>query len=175
MNQIWIFGDSFAANTTLESWSAMLGQNVKNLARNGSSEYRIWRAYKHNKDLIQPEDTVIFCHTSFSRVYLKNSEPLLSRLLPSHPFCDLIFSDIIDKQEIQFINILKKIWDEEYFKDTYNLMINDLKNVHNSVHLNFFEDPFYNSIWKNNPGTINHMNAEGNRLVLESVLKRICE
>jgi hypothetical protein len=171
---VWIFGDSFAANKNKNAWTNMLGQRVVNRASNGSSEYRIWKSYQHAKDDIGNEDTVIFCHTSYSRVYLKNTvTDLLSRMLPSHPACDLILSDIQSKKETKFISILKTIWDDVYFYDNYQLIVNDLKRVPNSIHLNFFEDSFYRSVYLENPGRINHMDENGNRIVADYIGKRL--
>ena len=173
MKTVWIFGDSFAANKNAHSWTSLLSKykNVINHASNGSSEHRIWKSYQNNKHLIAPTDSVLFCHTSTSRIYLKDSEPLLSRLLPSHPLCDIIFSDIYAKKENKFIKLIKKIWDDEYFEDTYNLLLSNLESIPNSKHITFFDSGMYNCIWKNNPGTINHMSAHGNSLVLEQILR----
>lgn len=175
MSKLWIFGDSFAANKDSDSWSSMLGIHFEseNLATNGSSEYRIWRSYKDNATRIGKEDTVLFCHTSTTRVYLKDSTSLLSRLLPSHPVCDLILSDVFAKKEKKFIAILKEIWDERYFEDTYKLLREDLNKVPNSIHIDFFSRGPYNAIWKNNPGNINHMSKQGNRLVLNEVMGKL--
>jgi hypothetical protein len=173
MFKIWIFGDSFSANATVHSWTHLLGTYGKVVLRsnNGSSEHRIWKTYQQNKRFIKPADIVIFCHTSTSRVYLKSGADLLSRKLLSHPVCDLIFGDVFAKKETKFINILKTIWDDEYFEDTYNLLVEDLKRVPRSVHVNFFDDNIYNTIWKENPGKVNHMNNTGNLLVLQQLVR----
>lgn len=173
MNKIWIFGDSFSANTTSHSWTHLLETYGKVVVRshNGSSEHRIWKTYQQNKRFIKPTDIVIFCHTSSSRVYLKNGATSLSRLLRSHPFCDLIFNDVFVKKETNFINILKTIWDDEYFEDTYNLLVDDLKRVPRSIHINFFDDGIYNSIWQAHPGKVNHMDNTGNLLVLQQIVR----
>lgn len=175
MDKIWIFGDSFASSKADESWTQLLSAwgQVVNKAQNGSSEYRIWKTYQQNKEFIGANDRVIFCHTSHSRIFLKNTESLLSRLLPSHPFCDIIFGDIISKKENKFINVLRTIWDDEYFEDTYNLLVNDLKNTPKSVHINFFETGLYNSIWRTCPGKINHLSITGNLLVLQELARRL--
>lgn len=175
MSKFWIFGDSFAASSSSRSWTHMLETYGKVVPRahNGSSEYRIWKSYQKNKRFIKPTDVVIFCHTSSSRVYLKDGVTSLSRLLPSHPFCDLIFNDIFVKKENKFISILKTIWDDEYFEDTYNLLVDDLKRVPNSVHIDFFTPGIYNSIWQAHPGKTNHMDNTGNLLVLQQLLREL--
>jgi hypothetical protein len=109
---------------------------------------------------------VIFCHTSYSRVFLKNTVvDLLSRLLPSHIFCDIILADIQDKKETKFINVLKTIWDDVYFYDNYKLLEEDLKRVPNSIHLNFFENTEYRDVYIHHKGTINHMDQIGNLVI----------
>lgn len=175
MAKIWIFGDSFASNKTSESWTQLLSPygSVVVKSANGSSEYRIWKTYQDNKNNVEPDDCVVFCHTSYSRVFLKNNETLLSRLLPSHPLCDLIFSDVLAKNENKFIKILRSIWDDDYFKDTYNLLLKDLKTVPRSIHINFFEPGVYNSIWQTYPGKINHLSSLGNLLVVQQLARNL--
>lgn len=175
MARIWIFGDSFAANRTTHSWTHLLETYGKVVTRshNGSSEYRIWKAYQENKQCINPDDAVIFCHTSTSRVFLKNNETSLTRMLPSHPWSDIVINDVCAKKEERFINVLKTIWDDDYFEDTYNLLVADLERVPNSVHLNFFTPGIYNAIWKEHPGNVNHMNHHGNILVLQQIVREM--
>ena len=67
-------------------------------------------------------------------------------MLPSHPLCDLIVNDIFAKQESRFIKILKEIWDDEYFQDTFDMLVSNLKLVPNSIHLNFFESNIFLSL-----------------------------
>ena len=172
MSKLWIFGDSFAVAHHPESWANILATHfvVENHATNGSSEYRIWRKYKDHAKQISDTDTVLFCHTSTSRVYLKDSETILSRLRDSHPFCDLIFADIFAKKENRFINILKEIWDDRYFEDTYKMLKDDLLQVPNSKHIDFFSRGPYNAIWSKYPGKINHMDKTGNMEVLKQIM-----
>jgi hypothetical protein len=175
MAKIWIFGDSFSSSKSADSWTQLLspyGQAVIK-SSNGSSEYRIWKTYQENKNNIDFDDRIIFCHTSYSRVFLKNSETLLSRLLPTHPLCDLIFSDVLAKNENKFVKILKTIWDDDYFKDTYDLLLKDLKTVPRSIHINFFEPGIYNSIWEKYPGKINHLDSTGNLLVVQQLARNL--
>lgn len=175
---IWIFGDSFSANRSPESWTELLSVDyeVTNLASNGSSEYRIWKNYQKTKYKISDSDTVIFCHTSHSRIFLKDTESSLSRLLGSHHRCDLIINDVFSKNESKFVKLLRTIWDDDFFEDTYDLYLNDLLSTPNSIHFTFFEsnkiESYYN-IWVSNKGKINHMNTQGNMLVLESLKSKI--
>jgi hypothetical protein len=162
---LYIFGDSFSVSNK-DSWAEMLENEYKiyNFSSNGSSEYRIWKNYQNIKDKIK-NDKVLFCHTSPSRIFLKNQENFSSRMLPSHPFCDLIFSDIYAKKEKKFQKILQQIWDEDFFSDTYQLMLTDSLKIKNSTHISFFDIDHcvsFRDIWKNYPGNINHLSVQGN-------------
>lgn len=171
---IWIFGDSFSSNNSQDSWTEMLSRyySVKNFSSNGSSEYRIWKNYQKVKHSIANDDIVIFCHTSQSRIFLKDSATLLSRMLGSHSQCDLIINDVFGKKESKFVKILRTIWDDEFFNDTYLLYANDLMKVPNSIHFTFFDSDTvesYKDIWVANKGTINHMDLQGNQQVFERI------
>lgn len=175
---IWIFGDSFANSSDESSWSYMLSVmcDVNNKSSNGSSEYRIWKNYKLHNSKIASDDIVIFCHTSPYRIFLKDDQALSSRQLSTHKSCDLIINDVFGKNETSFIELLKTIWDDQFFEDTYNLYVKDLKKVPNSIHLSFFDNDLVDSLkctWEDNKGSVNHMNNEGNEIVLKWVLDRI--
>jgi hypothetical protein len=176
---IWIFGDSFSASKNLESWVSLLNEPVNNFSSNGSSEYRILKNYYAQQHNIAMTDCVIFVHTSPTRIFLKDDKSISSRQLESHPNCDIIINDVFEKKEKEYIKILESIWDDEYFNDTFNLIVDKLQTVPNSVHLTFFETVRadliqLNYIWTTNPGNTNHMNEIGNRLVADIVkqLKR---
>ena len=176
---IWIFGDSFSASKNPESWVSLLDEPVNNFATNGSSEYRILKNYYAEHRNIDPTDTVLFVHTSPSRIFLKDNKSTSSRQLESHPNCDIIINDMFEKKEKEYIKILESIWDDEYFNDMFDLIVDKLQTVPNSVHLTFFETTRddliqLNHIWTANSGDTNHMNKVGNCLVADIVkqLKR---
>ena len=175
---IWIFGDSFAASSDNDSWVTKLG-TTKNFASNGSSEYRIFKNYQLQVEHIKPTDVVLFVHTSPSRIFLKDKNQLSSRLLTSHTHCDIIINDVFEKKEKEYIKILESIWDEDYFNDTFDLIVDKLIHVPNSIHVTFFESSRtditnLNHIWLANRGEVNHMNVTGNQLVVDIIkqLKR---
>jgi len=166
---IWIFGDSFASSNLDSSWVSIVG-DTQNFASNGSSEYRILKNYLLQKSNIKENDLVLFVHTSQSRIFLKDDRELSSRCLSSHTNCDIIFNDVFEKKEKQYIEILESIWDDEFFNDIFNLLVDKLLKVPNSYHVTFFESSRtdlinLNHIWLNNQGEINHMNETGNQLV----------
>lgn len=165
---IYVFGDSFSA--WKKGWPGLIGSETTGFR--GSSEYRIYKTYLEYKDKITTADTVIFCHTHYSRVYLKDTnKSLSSRLLESHPFCDLLFGDIASKNEDRFIDILEEIWDDDFFEYTYNKIMDDCKAIPNSIHITFFDSVAnkhnihnFSDLFKKFPGdrTHNHMTIEGN-------------
>ena len=109
---IYVFGDSFSADS--QGWPGTI-ESVTTGYR-GSSEYRIYKGYLEYKDKITDKDTVVFCHTHKDRVYLKDeNQSLLSRLVDTHPFCDILFSDVVAKQETHFVDLLHEIWDDNFF------------------------------------------------------------
>lgn len=170
---IWIFGDSFASSNQENSWVRSIG-STKNFASNGSSEHRIFKNYLEQQPNIQQSDLILFVHTSPSRIFLKDNTPILSRTLHSHTKCDIIINDVYEKKEREYIKLLETIWDEEYFVDTFNLIVDRLVKVPNSYHITFFEsirDDIYNLnyIWTKHRGDINHMNKDGNRIIAELV------
>jgi len=170
--KLYIFGDSFSVSNK-NSWVEMLKDqyDVYNYSTNGSSEYRIWKNYQNLKKTII-DSKILFCHTSPTRIFLKNTETFSSRLLPSHPYCDLIFSDIHAKKEKKFQEVLDQIWDEDFFTDTYQLMLTNLLSIENSTHISFFDvncDTSLQEIWKQFPGTINHLTDVGNYEVYKIV------
>ena len=172
---IHIFGDSFSNNS--KGWPGLIGSN--SVGSNGASEYRIYRTYLDRKHTIGPKDIVVFCHTHWSRIYLKDTVPSLTRKLASHPICDLVLRDVLEKNETQFIKTLESIWDEEYFKHTYQLYLHQLTTVPNSVHVTFFKDIYHpkllnlSQIWAEHPGKINHMTDQGNSLAAEQIIQTL--
>lgn len=177
---LYIFGDSFSSkNEDPMCWVNLLetDYSVINFSNRGVSEYRIWKIYNENKNSLNPNSKILFCHTSPFRVYLKNSFVTLSRNLETHPVCDIILEDIYSKKEKTLIDAVETIWDEEYFADMYNLTFKDLVSVKNSFHLTFFETNEsilnLNSVWINNRGTVNHLNTQGNKIVFERIFNLI--
>lgn len=169
---IWIFGDSFATSIDSESWVSNIGE-ITNFASNGSSEYRILKTYLDQQSNISKNDIVIFVHTSPSRIYLKNDKTISSRTLNTHGKCDIIFNDIFEKKEKEYIAILESIWDDQYFDDMFDLIVDRLQ-IPNSIHITFFESSRtdlvnLNHIWLANQGTINHMSVDGNKLVADII------
>jgi hypothetical protein len=165
---IYIFGDSFSA--WQNGWPATLHANT--FSTRGSSEFRIWKNYLSNRHKISSIDTVLFCHTHWSRVYLRDdANGFSNRSLLSHPVCDLLLGDLAEKKDKKYQKLLEEVWDEEFLKYNYSKLIEDSKSVNNSLHITFFENVAKNyninnfgDIWKEFPGnrTENHLTNAGN-------------
>jgi hypothetical protein len=178
---LYIFGDSFSSDhEDSKCWINILTREfeIVNYSQRGISEYRIWKNYQKNKNNISNRSKILFCHTNPYRIYLKDVCAIMSRNLESHPYCDIILEDIYSKKEKKLIEAVESIWDEEYFEDHYNLVFDDLLRVPNSFHISFFaaDQKFLNlnSIWKTHSGSINHLSAEGNKLVSDKIFNLIC-
>jgi len=168
---IHIFGDSFASDG---GWTDYFPNAVIHADR-GISEYRIWSRYQEQKYKIGLTDSIVFVHTHWSRVYLKDSRNLLPRKLRSHPFCDLMFKNVYDNQEDEFIKTLDSIWDEKFFLSIYNLIVKDMMTDIRGHHFTFFDDCLFTGaedlsvVRKLHAGDINHLNAVGNSIVHQIV------
>ena len=175
---IWIFGDSFSTSNNSGSWVRLLNESVKNFSNNGSSEYRILKNYNEQQHNISSTDIIIFVHTSPTRIFLKDDRIISSRTLESHTKCDIIINDIFVKGEQEYIKILESIWDEEYFNDIFDLIVDKLQSIPNSLHITFFETNRkdivqLNHAWITNPGNINHMDPAGNCMVVDTIRRLI--
>jgi len=171
---IYIFGDSFSA--WQQGWPDEIGG--KTFGSRGSSEYRIWRSYQENKHLISSNDRVVFCHTHYSRVFLKDSvKSMKSRLIDTHKYCDILFGDANSKADA-FVEILEKIWDDEYFIYQYEKVLEDCRSIPNSTHITFFpklamkyDIMDMSNIYNGNRGERwqNHMTLQGNKIVAQEL------
>lgn len=178
--KLFIFGDSFSSDhEDAQCWVCGLQDffELTNFSKRGVSEYRIWKDYKSNQNSIPPGSKILFCHTNPYRIYLKNTCVIMSRNLQSHPCCDIILEDVYSKKEMKIIEAVESIWDEEYLKDHYYFVCDELLKVENSYHISFFDIDRSvvncKEIWNLFPGSINHMNQNGNILTLEKILSLI--
>ena len=187
---ILIAGDSFAADWTVkypnkQGWPNMLSSayNVLNVAEAGVSEYKILKQLEHISD-ISIFDCVIVSHTCFSRVHTIR-HPFLHND-PLHYNCDLILSDVYNKQKANESmkaawGYFKYHWDITYYRDIYNLfrdkidkVVSDVSNV---IHINNFEplqtDISYRHLLADYSGDINHFTDKGNCIIYQDILNRI--
>lgn len=183
---ILIAGDSFAADWTVKyhdvvGWPNMLASkyNVQNVAQSGVSEYKILKQLE--SIYLSDFDAVIVSHTSFSRVHTKKHPFLFNDIL--HKNCDLILSDINHKKYINQsatagYNYFKYHFDENYYKDIYNLVRDKIelliKDIKIYLSINNFEprscDTSFNDLLQTHRGNVNHFNQEGNEIIFKDVL-----
>ncbi len=170
-----IFGDSFSANE--KGWPSMLGQSITNSSQNGIGEYKIYKMVMQKKD-----DVKIICHTSPWRIHTP-FHPVHNKNL-ERPNNDFLLSDVdYHSKHNDEMKIVKQYWKKYYDKqfqiDLYNLILDKLLGLKNTIHISF-HDPNdtariqnnFNSIWNDYPGDVNHLSAEGNKIVAEQI-KRI--
>lgn len=182
---ILIAGDSFAVDAP-GGWASMLAGHFKvtNLAEPGVGEYKI---YKQLKSVNIPNfDCVIVSHTSYSRIHTL-SHPIHKKGFYKN--CDLIFTDI-ESFQATFNKSLEvaKGWfkyhyDDEYQKDIYKLIRQDISRLINVPYLSIdnlnngndiiFEKNHLDlrDIWPKYKGKINHYTEEGNLLIYKEVSK----
>lgn len=173
----YIFGDSFCAHQP--GWPSLL--SARTYGTRGSSEFRIWKNYQNNRDTITANDTVIFCHTHWSRVYLRDdADNFSSRLLDSHPVCDLLLGDLSAKRDRKYQEIINQLWDEDFLKYNYQKVLDDCRSVTGSLHITFFKDIAseyqlhdFSDIHSEHAGhrLYNHLDTHGNLDVAERINK----
>jgi len=177
---IAILGDSFSSDTDTDSWVTLLGKNhnVCNFSQRGISQFRIYKIFLSNIEFINSCDRLILWDTNPYRIYLNDNVDYPTRDLTSHPYADMITSDVMIHKEWSKIakTYYKYFFDEEQ-QDTFSkLLINEMLgliripvvrctgfDINNPGVKSFFD------IKQQHNGTINHMDATGNKLVLEYI------
>ena len=176
LTKLLIIGDSFSANNTKDSWTQNLHVPCYNFSTNGSSEYRIWKKIC-NTDLAL-YDMAIIVHTSPNRIYTVDDH-----MYPadhSHSHSDLIYNDVVNKQGNIYADHaiwwFENVFDLEHAEDIHRLLVADCttKITIPCLHLTFFDLDIDNvvnlyPIWQSYPGSINHMDRNGNNIVAKKV------
>lgn len=177
-----IYGDSFGASTSSDSWVNLLKQQytVNNFCSNGTSEYRIYKTLKNTYK--EEVDIYIIVHTSPYRVYIANN--IFYKNSVTHKKCDLLLADTNAKINSTFGRIVKDfftyIYCPEFTKDISKLCIDAqiqiLKNK-KVVHITNFQDSvqkgfiYFDYINSKNKGNINHYNKLENRNIHNKILE----
>ena len=170
---IFVFGDSFAANPN--GWVKLLGPDVINFSENGIGEYKIYKKVLSNTGF----DKAIICHTSPWRVHTRKhpvhkNDPL--RCNNDFMLNDVEYYSKINKEMNTVQEYLKNYYDPDYQSDMYDLIVNRLFQIRNTVHITF-HDPDdtkkithnFNHVWKQHPGDINHMSDQANEIIAEAM------
>jgi len=178
-NNILIIGDSFSSNTCSDSWTTLLTNcKITNLSSNGSSEYRIFKKLI-NTDLT-PFSHVIIVHSSPYRIYIDHNPLHLTS--QTHQNCDLIYQDVKLATKTDFTQnvtwYFENIFNLEEADTIYSLLVEKMIAITSqcqSLHITFFENEknnsviSLNSIWKKHPGSVNHLDTNGNKKVAKFI------
>jgi hypothetical protein len=176
--KISIFGDSFSSDRGPDSWIDLLvGEHViSNYSQRGVSEFRIHRTLSQQIDRISQSDVVIVFHTNPDRVYVPDQTLTPSRQISTHPVCDMLVSDSLEKwspAEIYY----KHFYDQEFQDTLYGFIVNDIRLKCQHVKLLEFSgfdteiERIYSIKYLRDqyPGKINHLDIVGNMTVAKLI------
>ena len=189
--RILVAGDSFAAQWPGEypGWSTLLGNDyqVTNRAQAGVGEYKVWLQLAEEN--LDNYDLTIVCHTSAYRVYVQE-HPFHKQGL--HKNADLIYSDVMarkdypERDHLQYY--FESLFDLNYALDIHSLIKERIMyyTIDNPViHLSFFpildhefvikKELNFHDVWRQHPGTVNHLSATGNNIVYNTIKDHINE
>ena len=184
---VLICGDSFAADWTTQhpevcGWPNLLAKqyNITNRAEAGVSEYKILKQLQATA--LADYDAVVVVHTSVSRVHIEQHPVHITGL---HKNCDLIYNDLVNsaiKNKVvdAGVDYFKYIFDEAYYKDIYEMLLDKIVNItarHYTLHVTFFDNPVHypfgcvklKQIHDENPGFANHLDDAGNQQVYKRI------
>lgn len=182
MNHILIVGDSFCAPSLDPiAWTNCLSPQYKitNLGQNGVGQYKI------HQQLISTDITqfthIVMLVTSPYRIHTETN-PFYALDHKSHPNCDLIYEDIINKPNSFERDAIswwfEKVFDLEYAKFIQeSIILRDLAYINNAMHtvtpITFFPNlgitgiHDFSDIWQSYPGIVNHMSVTGHQKVVD--------
>ena len=159
---ILIVGDSFcAANDHDNSWHNRLHDyfDVTNFSQCGVGQYKI------HKQLCRAQqcfDIVIYSISSPYRCHTE-SNPFYSMSHATHAHCDFIYQDVVDKLPDHRAQNL--VW---WFENVFDL--DQAKHMHNLLVVNIID---FFPVWKNHPGSRNHLSDQGHDLVFQTLISKI--
>lgn len=182
---ILIIGDSFSVPSHEDSWSVKLSNiyNIVNLSQAGCTEYHILKQLESVN--IDDFNFVIVCHTSPYRIYVPK-HPIHTQGM--HKNAGLLLNDVeYHSKRIRNLfnrslhaarNFIKYHYSEQYQLDIYSLIKNKISNIiteHKRIEMTWWENDNFGlkQLRSDHPGTINHMTAEANQILLNQILKKI--
>ena len=165
---ILIAGDSFSAVYDNKSEWWQFG-DCKNISQKGSSEFKILKSLQ--KENLSKYEKIIVCHTSPYRIYTEDN--IINNGDRTNG-CYLINDLLHKKGDIKTAAKLytKYFFNEEYVLWSYYKVMDEIKNLTNSIHISFFNVQNVISlrhIYEKNMGDICHMTPEGNKVVHEQI------
>jgi hypothetical protein len=198
--KILICGDSFAADWSVkypgcQGWPNLLAQkyNVVNCAQAGISEYKVVKQLESVKD-IDMFDLILISHCNPWRIHTREHPIHNNDVL--HKNSDLIFSDIehhvkssffkslVNKSLLTAYNFFVYHYEKEYQEAVYQAfrykIAEQLKNK-NSLVLVFDKQVIgketnmmdFSNLFEQDPGSINHLSEESNKIVFDSLVNMI--
>lgn len=188
MNHILIVGDSFCApSADPGAWPSILSNHyrITNLGQNGVGQYKIHQQLVSAN--IKQFTHIVMLVTSPYRIHTETN-PFYAVDHTSHPNCDLIYEDIINKPESFERDAIswwfEKVFDLEYAKFIQeSIMLRDLTYINNAMctvtpitffpNLGISEVNDFSDIWKAHPGNVNHMSPEGHQKVVNRLTNLI--
>lgn len=185
MEKISIVGDSFSANIDSEhSWIHLLSKDylIQNYSQRGISQYRLYRNILYNLENIKKSHAVIIFHTNPDRVYIPNGIDFPSRTLSSHPCCDLVASDSLQKSSWKKIaeTYYRYFYDQEQQQLYYEMLVARIKHVldrQKTIHCSGFatlpEIKSFLQVKKKYPGDVNHCSETGNKEIYQYLITAI--
>ena len=170
-----ICGDSFSADS--KGWISRLDAKVTNRSQRGIGEYKIYQQTKGHEQY----DKIIVCHTSPWRLHtLFHPIHKDSMQRPNNDFmlADLDFYKHKSKEIQAIYSHITKYTDWNYVQFVYNMIVDKLLSIPNSIHITFLEPADtkiipnnYYDVWQKYPGDINHLNMFGNEVVAKCIQK----
>ena len=172
---VLICGDSFAADP--KGWTSRLDAKVTNRSQRGIGEYKIYQQSTNHEQY----DRIIVCHTSPWRIHtLLHPVHKHSDERPNNDFmlADLSYHKSTSKEIDAIYSHITKYTDWDYQKFVYNMIVDKLLSIPNSIHITFHEPADteriphkYYDAWQKYPGNINHLNILGNEVVAKRIQK----
>jgi hypothetical protein len=179
--RVAIFGDSFATIDRADSWASQLAREFKvdNFAQRGVSEYRIYKSIQQ-RDLTNYNHIIVF-HTNPDRVFVPDHVTHPSRTLQTHPYCDMLANDSLDK--VGWADIVKgyykNFYDQQFQDDLFDLLLDRLfQQCQSAIHCTGFDlsnthiHSFF-TLRQTNPGNINHLDTQGNSKIYQYIKERM--
>jgi hypothetical protein len=185
--KIAIVGDSFSADIGPESWITMLEDNytISNYSQRGASEYRLYQIVKTYIEQLSTVDHIIMFHTNSLRVFIPDTVDYPTRKLSTHNKCDLVVGDAMADLDWAKIaeTYYKYFFDETYLLTQYQLLIKDIhaKFSKNIIHCTGFSESCFEveiksfaELRENYPGTVNHLDYNGNLEIYQFIKDKLC-
>jgi len=187
--KILICGDSFACDWSIKytdypGWPNLLAEKyqVTNVAQAGCSQYKILNQLM--TQTLDYYDRIIISHTSPYRIPVDVHPVHKSDKL--HKNSDLLYTDIKyhsvnNHNLLSIVDFFENYFNEQAFLCFHSLLcekIDRLTKKHRVLHITHIPwDSLYvfqnwqnfETLWKSNPGLVNHYNMEANKIIMHTI------